>query len=70
MIYLSLSYLLFSSLTTLIIMFKDVHSRHYSSVLIHAYAQDWHNVPLIDVQEKLSVVLYFRQTQTIQKWQE
>ena len=44
-----------------------MHSGHYSSVWIHVNVEDWHNIPVMDMHVKLSLALYFRQTQTIQK---
>ena len=48
-------------------MFQHLHSGHYSSVWIHVNAEDWRNIPVIDVHVKLSLVLHFRQIQTMQK---
>jgi len=37
-----------------------LHSGHYSSVWIHVNAEEWRNIPVIDVYVKLSLVTVFQ----------
>jgi hypothetical protein len=53
-----------------IIMLQNWHSGYYSLSRILVNAKDWRNIPVIVACAELSLVLYFRPKETMQKQQE